>query len=105
MRTTHDVISSMKKGRASTEFACYVRNYTDRAIRLEIPFGTLERAAKMTDEEHRSLVERNRVQYAASPAQARPAATSPDTSAPNSQQPAAVETPPTPPAGSDDWRS
>ena len=87
MRTTYDFISSMKKGRASTEFACYVRNYTDRAIRLEIPFGTLERAAKMTAEEHRKLVERNRAQYAANPGEARPAATGPDTPGPNTQQP------------------
>ncbi len=92
MRTTHDFISSMKKSRTSTEFACYVRNYTDHAIRLEIPFGTLEHAAKMTDAQHKVLVERNRARYAADPAQARPAAAGPDT-------------PPSSTPAGDDWRS
>ena len=41
MRTTPDFITGMRKHARSTEFACYVRNYTGNAVRLDIPFGTL----------------------------------------------------------------
>jgi hypothetical protein len=44
MRTTAEFIGSMKKRAKSTEFACYVRNYTENALRLEIPFASMEKA-------------------------------------------------------------
>ncbi len=88
MRTTPDFITGMAKHAKSTEFACYVRNYTANAVRLEIPFGTLERAAKMTSAEQAQLVARNRQRYAAERDQPRPAAAELGTA------------PPT-----DDWRS
>ena len=88
MRTTPDVISGMAKHSRSTEFACYVRNYTSNAVRLEIPFGTLERAPKMTPAEQAQVIARNRKRYAAERDQPRPAAAEPD------------QAPPT-----EDWRS
>jgi hypothetical protein len=48
-----------------TQFACYVRNFTDRAVSLTVPFYTLENMPKMTDEEHAELLERNRERVAA----------------------------------------
>ena len=35
MRTTPDFIAGMAKHAKSTEFACYVRNYTNNAVRLK----------------------------------------------------------------------
>jgi len=118
MRTTHDFIASMKKGRRSTEFACYVRNHTDSAIRLEIPFGTLEANPKMTREQHANLIEHNRARYAASPAplraavsgsdEPRPAVTAPEAPVRHSEKPGALRLepiPPNAPAPDDDWRS
>jgi hypothetical protein len=53
-----------------TQFACYVRNFTDRAISLTVPFYALENMPKMTDAEHGTLLESNRARVAASPASA-----------------------------------
>lgn len=63
MRTSAQFITSMKKHTKSTEFAAYIRNDTPTAVRLEIPFGTLEAAPRMTEEEHRTLIDRNRARY------------------------------------------
>jgi hypothetical protein len=104
MRTDADFITGMAKHPRSTEFACYVRNYTGNAVRLEIPFGAVERAPTMTTAEHVALTERNRRRYAVDPAPPRPAANGPGQPAPD---PAAAETANTPPspASADDWRS
>lgn len=56
MRTTSDFIASMRKNAKTTEFAAYIRNEVPTAVRLEIPFGTMERAPRMTPEEHRHLI-------------------------------------------------
>jgi hypothetical protein len=98
MRTTPDFITGMAKHSRSTEFACYVRNYTVNAVRLEIPFGTLEQAPKMTPTEQAQLVARNRERYAAERDQPRPAAAEPGTT-PGPTAPAS------PPPPTDDWRS
>jgi hypothetical protein len=74
MRATPEFITSMRKHTRSTEFACYVRNYTASAVRLTIPFGTLEAAPKMSSDEHAQLIARNRARYAAKRTQAEPAA-------------------------------
>ena len=63
MRTTAEFIASMKKRAKSTEFACYVRNHTENALRLEIPFGALEKAPKMTEQEHKKVVAESRARF------------------------------------------
>ena len=60
MRTTPEFISNVRKHPNSTEFACYVRNFTPSALRLSIPFGTLEDAPRMTDDEYAQMIARNR---------------------------------------------
>jgi hypothetical protein len=64
MRTTADYITSMQKRARSTEFACSVRNITSNAVRLHIPFGTLEAAPTMSTEAFEQLIARNRERYA-----------------------------------------
>ncbi len=86
MRTTAEFITSMRKHPRSTEFASYVRNYTASAVRLTIPFGTLEAAPKLSSDEHSYLIACNRVRYAAEPKQTvetkteKPTDTNPDDS-------------------------
>ncbi|HTV28328.1 MAG TPA: hypothetical protein VMF32_11150 [Xanthobacteraceae bacterium] len=63
MRTTPDFISSTRKHEASTDFACYVRNVTDTAVKLRIPFGTLEAAPRMSGDVLAELLARNRMQH------------------------------------------
>ncbi len=105
MRTTADFITGMAKRAGSTEFACYVRNYTVNAVRLEIPFGTLERAARMTPEQQAQLIDRNRQRYSIDREQPRPAAADPGTppsdvrGTDEQDRPQQLETP------SGDWRS
>jgi hypothetical protein len=93
----------MKKRQRSTEFACYVRNYTVNALCLEPPFGSLEAAPKMTQAQYAALLNGNRERYAASRGTPRPAATSPDMSPPDATaaSPAQAATTQAP----DDWRS
>jgi hypothetical protein len=67
MRTTADFITSMGKHQRSTEFACYVRNYTANAVRLQIPFLSLETETKMSTENHKALTARNRQRVAPEP--------------------------------------
>lgn len=48
-----------------TQFACYVRGYTDRAVSLTVPFFTLENMPRMTDAEHAQLLQRNSARVSA----------------------------------------
>jgi hypothetical protein len=107
MRTGADFITSMKKQDRSTEFACYVRNYTNNAVRLEIPFGSLERSPKMSAAEHATLIERNRERYAIRRDPSRPAANEPDQSPPAAAAPVATgaETTAANTTDAEDWRS
>jgi hypothetical protein len=101
MRTSSDFIAGMAKHPRSTEFACYVRNYTSNAVRLSIPFGTLERAATMTRDPQAELISRNRKRTAAEQGPPRPAAASPVTARTVGEEPVDPRPEPAP----DDWRS
>jgi hypothetical protein len=50
METTPEFIQAQKKSETEgwTRFACYVRNLTDGAISLKVPFGQLEKLPKMS---------------------------------------------------------
>jgi hypothetical protein len=74
MRTTADFLTGMAKHARSTEFACYVRNYTTNAVRLTIPFGALEAAPRMSADEQALVIASNREHYAAGHEQPRSAA-------------------------------
>ncbi|MGO8866412.1 MAG: hypothetical protein ACLQME_07930 [Alphaproteobacteria bacterium] len=73
MRTTPDFVQAQRRDSREpprfTQFACYVRNYTDSAVSLTVPFYALEGMPKMNDEELAALLERNRarVSQTASP--------------------------------------
>ncbi len=114
MRTSADFIASMRKGGRSTQFACYVRNLTDCALRLEIPFGKLEAAPKMTKEQEEALLARNRERYAAPPEPPQPARPEHVSAPAQGEARAAAETGthaqaapelPAPAPEGDDWRS
>ncbi|MCL4710095.1 MAG: type IV secretion system DNA-binding domain-containing protein [Pseudorhodoplanes sp.] len=129
MRTTPDFLIGQRKDRNTpsrwTQFACYVRNATTQALSLEVPFGVLERAPKMSPMALAQVKALNRARYAALPDSApatsppaepgapRPAAAGPAQSpfaAPSSATPAAAsQAEPAPAAEAetpvDDWRS
>jgi hypothetical protein len=63
MYTEPEFIRSMKKHSGGTEFACYVRSVTDAAIKVNIPFGTVEQHPKMTKVQYEKLRAANRERY------------------------------------------
>jgi hypothetical protein len=55
----------MRKRSGHTEFACFVRNYTERPIRLGVAFGQMEARPRMGEVELEQLLERNRSRFCA----------------------------------------
>lgn len=98
MRTTPDFISDMRKHGRSTEFACHVRNVAGNAVRLEIPFGSLEAADTMTPAQHQQIITANRDRHTVSRDEPRSAAASPDGPRHEATETTTACTP-------DDWRS
>lgn len=67
MRTTTDFVASSRKHDQSTDFACFVRNVVDAAVRVSAPFGSLEESLCMSSASHRELLTVNRARYAVEP--------------------------------------
>ena len=63
MRTDADFIMSLKKRKDGSEWACFIKTYTPKAVRLFSPFGVVENAPKMSAEEHKALRQRNSERY------------------------------------------
>lgn len=60
-----EFLQGMRKRRDSTEFACWVRNLTPRAIRVEAPLGQVDRLPTVPPEGFEALIARNRARYCA----------------------------------------
>ncbi len=60
MRTSPDMLLSMKKHSTHTEFALSVRNQTPHALKVDIALGSLERSVFMSDKEYDELLAQNR---------------------------------------------
>jgi hypothetical protein len=54
-----EFIMGQRKTQTHTNFACYVRGYTDRAVSLSLPLGGLAKEPKMSESAHRLLRLRN----------------------------------------------
>lgn len=66
-RTDADFLLGMKKEKYHTEFACYVKNYTNKALAVSIPLGFVEDKPKITAFQYEELLERNRELYSEPP--------------------------------------
>jgi hypothetical protein len=66
MRAEPDFLQAMRKRADCTEFACFVRNMAPTALRLTVPFGTMESCPRMSTEEQVALIALNRSRYSAS---------------------------------------
>ena len=64
MHTSADFLRSMRqtKGKA-TQFGVYVRGETPTAVRLQVPFLTMENAPQVTPEQHEKFRARIRARY------------------------------------------
>jgi hypothetical protein len=69
MNCEREFIQSMRKHEEAddpyTEFACYVKDKTDRAIALEVPLLEMEGRPKMTEGRRDALIAENRNRYGA----------------------------------------
>ncbi|MGE0856857.1 MAG: type IV secretory system conjugative DNA transfer family protein [Hyphomicrobiaceae bacterium] len=70
MRSNPDFLIEMSKLKDETQFAAYVRNLTPRAIRLTVPFGTVEGMEEMTEKSFEILREASRRRVSAAYGQA-----------------------------------
>lgn len=66
-RIDADFLLGMKKGKNHTEFACYVKNYTNKSLAVSISLGFVESLPRITASEYAELQERNRELYSEPP--------------------------------------
>lgn len=66
-RCDPDFLLGQTKSRDHTEFACYVRNYTSRALSVSIPLGYVEGLPMLRAVEFEELLEVNRDRYSEPP--------------------------------------
>lgn len=85
MNTTPEFIQGMRKRAQGTEFACFVRHHTPRAVPVTVPFGVMERVPAMPAPAYMALITGNRARVSGAPSLTREAPTTPR----------APETPPT----------
>lgn len=58
---------AQKKRNEHTEFACYVRNFTNQALSVRIPLGYVEALPTMSRDAYEELLSRSRAEYSAPP--------------------------------------
>jgi hypothetical protein len=64
MHTSADFLRSMRQTkRKATQFGVYVRGETPTAVRLQVPFLTMENAPQITPEQHETFRARIRARY------------------------------------------
>lgn len=63
LHTTQEFIEGMKRRGDRTEFALWVKQKTDTAIRLSVPLGFLERQLTLDEDGFDELIARNRLAY------------------------------------------
>jgi hypothetical protein len=66
-RCDADFLLGQKKSKTTTEFACYVKNFTGRALSVSIPLGYVERQPQIARDDYDDLIERNRELYSEPP--------------------------------------
>jgi hypothetical protein len=65
MRCEREFLQGMRKRSDHTEFACFIRNFTPRPVRLAVPFGQMEARPQMGEAELEELLARNRARFCA----------------------------------------
>jgi hypothetical protein len=65
MRCEPEVLLSMRKDNTRSDFACFVRNLTERPIPLSVPLGAMEREPTLTAQALEAIKAQNRTRYCA----------------------------------------
>ena len=65
MRVPIDFLNQCKKYKSEgySEWACFVRHEMDKAVKITAPWFVMDKLPKMTKDEQRAMVERNRQKY------------------------------------------
>lgn len=63
MNTDDEFLRAMRKRRGSTEFATFVKNRTERALRISLKLGEIDALPKLSSKEQQALIETNRERY------------------------------------------
>lgn len=66
-RVDASFLLAQKKRSEHTEFACYVRNFTNQALSVRIPLGYVDALPTMSDASYAKLRKRSREEYSAPP--------------------------------------
>jgi hypothetical protein len=66
-RTSADFLLAQRKHADHTQFACYVKNFTPKALSLDIPLGYVESQPTLDDRAYARLLESNRAAYGVEP--------------------------------------
>ena len=65
MRCDPEFVQSTRKHAKTTEFACWIKNTTPRAIRIEVPLGVVGEMPRLDEAAYDQLIAANRARYAA----------------------------------------
>jgi hypothetical protein len=63
LHTTSEFIESQRRRGDRTEFAVWLKNRTEHALRLTVPLGFLEREPTALDDDYDILIDQNRARY------------------------------------------
>jgi len=66
-RCTPDFLLNQRKEKKQSEFACYVKNYTTKALSVSIPLGFVEEKPQISRSEYENLRDQNRELYSEPP--------------------------------------
>ena len=66
-RVDASFLLAQRKRNEHTEFACYVRNFTNQALSVRIPLGYVDALPTVSDESYAKLRRRSREEYSAPP--------------------------------------
>lgn len=66
-RTDAQFLLNQKKRGDHTEFACYVKNFTAKALSVSIPLGHVENMPTLDEDDYAELLEKNREMYSVEP--------------------------------------
>lgn len=65
MRCDDEFLQKMRKSKERTEFACFVRNFTPKAVQVSVPLGFVERMPRLSQGSVTRLIDANRLTYGA----------------------------------------
>lgn len=66
MRCEPEFVQNMQKHANRSEFACWIKNTTPQALKLEVPLGVLREMPRLDESAYNRLIAANRARYAAS---------------------------------------